>query len=288
MIIIDEISYTYKGRRGAPALKNISLCLDRGFNFLVGENGSGKTTLLKAIIGVLDTDSGSIKIDGVSVNDMEYRKKLAYLPQAFDINPRLKIREILKFIATLKGISDREFNAEIDTIIKQTGLALHMDKKLKRCSKGTKRRVGIASTLLGMPEIILMDEPTVYIDPKERLAFYKTLRECFAEKTVLIATNVLSDVDYLADNVVMLKGGRLAYSGEYKDFKKSLDGKVYTMNCDESELNMLEKKYHVLSIQKTEDTYECHVIPFWEENRAILENVEPTMDDVWLYYERTM
>lgn len=288
MISINEISYTYKGRRGVPVLKDISLSLDRGFNFLVGENGSGKTTLIKAIIGVLDTDSGSIKIDDVSVNDMEYRKKLAYLPQVFDIYPSLKVRETLKFIAGLKGVSDREFDAEIDMIVKRTGLALHMDKKLKQCSEGTRRRVGIASTLLGMPEVVIMDEPTAGIDPKERLAFYKTVRECFMGKTVLIATHVLSDVDYLADNVVMLKGGKLVYSGEYKDLRHSLDDKVYSLNCNENEQYMLEEKYHVLSIQKTGDTYECHVIPFRDENKATLENVEPTMDDVWLYYERTM
>lgn len=288
MMTIDNISFTYKGKKGTTALQNINLRLDRGFTFLVGENGSGKTTLMKLMTGILDAGGGSIKIDGIPVGNMEYRKKLAYLPQVFDIYPSLKVREALKFIAGLKGVSDEEFDAQIDGIIKQTGLALHMDKKMKQCSEGTRRRIGIASTLIGAPEVIIMDEPTAGIDPKERLAFYKTVRECFAGKTVLIATHVLSDVDYLADSVAMLKGGTLAYSGNYEDFKHSLDGRVYTLTCDGRKLNTLEEKYAVLSTQKNGDTYECHVMPLWEAAAAVLEKTEPTMEDVWLYYERTV
>lgn len=288
MMTIEDISFTYKGKRGTTVLQDINLRLDRGFTFLVGENGSGKTTLMKLMTGILDAGSGSIQIDGIPVGDMEYRKRLAYLPQVFDIYPSLKVREALNFIAGLKGVSVEEFDAQIDGIIKLTGLTLHMNKKIKQCSEGTRRRIGIASTLLGAPEVIIMDEPTAGIDPKERLAFYKTVRECFTGKTVLIATHVLSDVDYLADNVAMLKGGRLVYNGDYEAFKHSLDGRVYSLKCDVSGLYTLEEKYTVLSTKKTGDTYECHVIPLWREAAAGLEATEPNMEDVWLYYERTV
>lgn len=285
MMTIKDLYYTYKGKNGGTVLHDINLKLDKGFTFLVGENGSGKTTLIKLITGIFDAAAGSVDAGGVEVGAPEYRRKISYLPQVFDIYPGLRVREALHFIAGIKGVSDKQFANEIREISERTGIAGFMNKKMKQCSEGMRRRVGIASTLLGNPEIVIMDEPTAGIDPKERIAFYKTVKDCFENKTVLISTHVLSDVDYLADNVAMLVSGFLAYSGSYDEFRHTLDGRVYSLSCTERELGLLETEYMVLSTDKTDGAYLCHVMPK-DGGEPDLEKVVPNMEDVWLYYER--
>lgn len=280
MLKIENVSYTYKGKKALPVLNNINLEIGEGFTFLVGENGSGKTTVIKLITGILPLLSGSIEVNGVAVGTAEYRKKLAYLPQVFDIYPQLKVREALSFVAGLKGVS-----ANIEEVAKLARIDGFLDKKMKQCSEGMRRRVGIASTLVGEPEIVIMDEPTAGIDPKERISFYKTVKECFAGKTVLISTHVLSDVDYLAENIAMLSCGKLAYSGDYNVYRHSLDGRVFSVDCSVRELDELGERYIVLSTRKTDEGYCCHIINNGNDDLS-LAPVEATMEDIWLYYER--
>lgn len=281
MLKIENVSYTYKGKNSSPVLRDISLELGEGFTFLVGENGSGKTTIIKLMTGILPLSGGSVSAGGVPVGTAEYRKKLAYLPQVFDIYPQLKVKEVLSFVAGLKGV--RENISEVAGI---TGVDGFLDKKMKECSEGMRRRVGIASTLIGDPEIVIMDEPTAGIDPKERINFYKTVKECFADKTVLISTHVLSDVDYLADSVAMLSGGKLAYDGGYNEYRHTLDGRVFSIDCSAREMDSLSKLYTVLSTQKTDEHYCCHVLTNSGAASAELMPAVATMEDVWLYYER--
>lgn len=281
MLKIENVSYTYKGKNASPVLRDISLELGEGFTFLVGENGSGKTTIIKLITGILPLTSGSVSAGDVPVGAAEYRKKLSYLPQVFDIYPQLKVREVLSFVAGLKGVSEN-----ISEVAEITGVGGFLDKKMKQCSEGMRRRVGIAATLIGDPEIVIMDEPTAGIDPKERISFYKTVKECFAGKTVLISTHVLSDVDYLADSVAMLSGGKLAYDGGYSEYRHALDGRVFSIDCSARELDALSELYTVLSTQKSGESYLCHVLTDSEAAAAELTPTEATIEDVWLFYER--
>lgn len=280
MLSIENVSYTYKGKHSRPVLKDISLGAEKGFTFLVGENGSGKTTLIKLITGILAPSSGRISFDGLPVGSMEYRKRIAYLPQVFDVYPQLRVREVLSFVAGLNGVK-----ANVEQAAARAGASEFLDKKMKCCSEGMRRRAGIASTLIGDPDIVIMDEPTAGVDPGERIAFYRTVKECFEGKTVLISTHVLGDADYLADNIAMLSRGSLAYAGDYSAYRRSLDGKVGCVICSANELGSVERKYIVLSVQKTDTGYRCHVLCNGE-NSPVLSPVEPTLEDVWLYYER--
>lgn len=288
MLSIHNVSYTYKGKNASPVLRGIDLDMTEGFTFLVGENGSGKTTLIKLITGIFPLQGGSIEADGAPAGSNAYRKRLAYLPQVFDIYPSLRVRETLCFIAGLKGIPDRGLEAEISRVAQETGIESFLGKKMKQCSEGMRRRVGIASTLIGDPEIVIMDEPTAGVDPKERLAFYKVVKECFGGKTVLISTHVLSDVDYLADRVAMLSSGKLAYSGSYGEFRHSLDGKIYSLSVTAGELDGLKEKFTVLSTEKDGEKYVCHVMPGPGASPEGLPPAEANMEDIWLYYERTV
>lgn len=224
MLEINNLSYSYN--RKSPVLHEINLFLDRGFNLLIGENGSGKTTLIKNMTGILSLQQGEITLNGVPVSSQEYQKEISYLPQSFDVYPKLTVREILRFVASVKSGLDRQAaEQQLTDIMELTHIADFAGKKLKDCSEGMRRRVGIATALIGDPEVVILDEPTAGVDPKERFQFYKTIQTCFQNKIVLISTHILDDVDFLATNVIMLSGGRIRYTGSYAEFKNTLKDK---------------------------------------------------------------
>jgi len=224
MLKIKNLSYSYN--RKTPVLHDIDLSIGTGFNLLIGENGSGKTTLIKNITGILPLQKGEITLDGLPVSNREYQKQISYLPQSFDVYPKLTVREILRFVASAKsGLEKSVMERRLSEIMDLTHIADFANKKLKDCSEGMRRRVGIASALVGDPEVVILDEPTAGVDPKERFQFYKTIQTCFPNKIVLISTHILDDVDFLATNVIMLSGGRIRYTGSYAQFKDTLKDK---------------------------------------------------------------
>ena len=224
MLEVKNLSYSYN--RKAPVLHEINLSLGAGFNLLIGENGSGKTTLIKNMTGILPLQKGQITLGDVPVSCREYQKKISYLPQSFDVYPRLTVREILRFVTSAKsGLDKQTAEQQITNIIELTHISDFAGKKLKDCSEGMRRRVGIATALIGDPEVVILDEPTAGVDPKERFQFYKTIQACFPNKIVLISTHILDDVDFLATNVIMLSGGRIRYTGSYAEFKNTLKDK---------------------------------------------------------------
>ena len=224
MLEINNLSYSYN--RKSPVLHEINLSFDRGFNLLIGENGSGKTTLIKNMTGILSLQQGEITLNGVPVSNREYQAKISYLPQSFDVYPKLTVREILRFVASVKSGLDRQAaEQQLTDIMELTHIADFAGKKLKDCSEGMRRRAGIATALVGDPEVVILDEPTAGVDPKERFQFYKTIQTCFSDKIVLISTHILDDVDFLATNVIMLSGGRIRYTGSYAEFKNTLKDK---------------------------------------------------------------
>lgn len=224
MLEIKNLSYSYN--RKTPVLHDIDLSIGTGFNLLIGENGSGKTTLIKNITGILPLQKSEITLGGLPVSNREYQKQISYLPQSFDVYPKLTVREILRFVASAKsGLEKSVIEQRLSEIMDLTHIADFANKKLKDCSEGMRRRVGIASALVGDPEVVILDEPTAGVDPKERFQFYKTIQTCFPNKIVLISTHILDDVDFLATNVIMLSDGRIRYTGSYVQFKDTLKDK---------------------------------------------------------------
>lgn len=226
MLNIKDFNFSYK--KNVPILKNINLALTPGITLLVGENGSGKTTLMNCITGTLK-GHGTISLNDAVCGSVEYARMLSYLPQRFDVYPVLKVREILMFVGGLKGIPKKQLVEEISAVAKKANIEPFLDILFKKCSEGMKRRVGIAATLIGDPEIVILDEPTAGIDPQERTRFYQTIKECFAGKIVLISTHILDDIESLADTVVMLTKGHVACNLPYTEFVNSL-GRPATLN----------------------------------------------------------
>lgn len=219
MLTINNLNFGYKKK--IPVLKNINLQVDKGFALLVGENGSGKSTMINCITGQL-AGEGQISIDGVTCGSADYSRYISYLPQVFDVYPMLKVREILEFIAGLKGIPKSEVKEAVYDAARRTNTESFLETKFKSCSEGMKRRVGIASALMGDARVIILDEPTAGVDPRERRQFYRTIKECFKDKTVIISTHILDDIESLADRIIMLSRGRITCNMPYEEFINSL------------------------------------------------------------------
>lgn len=286
MFTVNNLNVAY-GRK-PPVVSNVNFSLDTGFTILVGENGSGKTTLLRGITSSLPSKM-ELTLDGKVLSNLELKERMAYLPQEFDVYPSLKVYDLLRFVAVAKGIKKAQIEAEIKMVAGQVSITTTLQKKMKNCSTGTKRRVGIAATLLGNPSVVILDEPTAGVDPKERVHFYKTIKQSFAGKTVLISTHILDDMDILADNVIMLSRGRISFNGTYRDYKNALDGKLYLLQTTDSLIDA-EKQFissgHLLSMNENANERSYKIVSDVPPDKDIprCNKVEATLEDLWEYF----
>lgn len=286
MLSVHNLSFQY--RKGENAIRNISFDLPTGFTLLIGENGSGKTTLIRNIVGGLKAQTGAVSIDGIQQDDSVFYQKLSYLPQEFSIYPSLKNREILQFIATQKGVEKNALAEAIATAAKQANITQFLDRKFKQCSLGMQKRIGIAAALLGEPAVVVLDEPTAGIDPKERLSFYHVVRECFKEKSVLLSTHILDDMNHLADNVLMLKSGEVIYHGTYIDFCHALDGRLFESFSPNRDSPTLPNDAVVVTEASAQGGTAYRFLSREAESSANhkYKNVDPTTEDIWNYYSQ--
>lgn len=285
MITVQNMSYGYTRKK--QILHNISFSLMPGITLLIGENGSGKSTLMKLITASIPA-SCDIQIDGEKTTDLQRKQKMAYLPQEFDIYPSLRVNELLAFVAAARGVSKKDLSTVVDEAAKRVNIDSVLRQKVRACSVGTKRRIGIAATLLGNPDIVLLDEPTAGIDPKERSKFYHMIKECYLDKTVLIATHILDEVEMIADRVIMLSDGCISYDGPYFAFRHSLDGRVFQITCADDQTcdAKIKANMQVLSETYAPEGKNYHVLlheisapPNWKP-------VTPTLEDLWEFYRR--
>lgn len=288
MVTVKNLSYGY--RKNKQVLHDLSFSLRPGMTLLVGENGSGKSTLIKLLVSALPAKQDvEMEVDGQTLRGVALKQKMAYLPQGFEIYPTMKVRDILRFVAKAKGAKADMAPDRIREIARGVHVEDFLDQKFKECSIGTQRRIGIATALIGDPEIIILDEPTAGVDPKERIRFYQLVKEAFAGKTVLLATHILDDMDVLADDVIMISKGRMAYCGVYRDFRHSLDGHVYEIPTDaltQSESDYV--KHSVLLGNYEGDGGRVYRVANREaapDATGRFVSVQPTLEDIWLYYQ---
>jgi ABC-2 type transport system ATP-binding protein len=283
MIFVKNVNFAYK--KNQPILSDVSFTLSDGVTVLIGENGSGKTTLIKILTTVLPT-TGKIMANDVSIQQQEYKRMIAYLPQEFDVYPNLKVRDILSFVASLKSIDSTKVKAEVDKALSQVNASSYADKVFKKCSSGMKRRIGIASALIGEPQIVILDEPTAGVDPKERISFYRTIKDCFVGKTVLISTHILDDIELLADNVIMLSNAEIVYSGSYREFYHALDEQLFQLQLTSLDsLNGIDKRL-ILTSYKKDGFVVLKLVGALAEMPTGVVSVQPTTEDIWLYFQK--
>lgn len=219
-LVIDRISKQYKNK---IAVDRISLKLQKGVYGLLGANGAGKTTLMRMICGILTPTSGTISFDGIDVATEEYRAVLGYLPQDFGYYPNFSGRDFLLYMAALKGIGKKTAEKRVAELLDMVSLTEVAKKKIKTYSGGMKQRIGIAQALLNHPQILILDEPTAGLDPKERVRFRNLIEELGKDCIIILSTHIVSDIDRIADRILMMNQGQLVFNGTRADIGGDLE-----------------------------------------------------------------
>ncbi|WP_313892407.1 ABC transporter ATP-binding protein [Psychrobacillus sp.] len=269
------------------ALDTIDLEFTNGLYGLLAPNGAGKTTLIKMLTTLIFPTKGEILYNGKNILAMDdsYRTLLGYLPQQFGYYKNYSPKEYLLYLAALKGISRKEALLIIEDLLQEVALSDVATKKMRKFSGGMIQRVGIAQSLLNNPEILILDEPTAGLDPKERARFRHLLSDLARERLVIVSTHIVSDIESIANKVIMIKNKQLLYNESVGNICATLDGSVYEASIHYEELESFRKQYTLLS-EKQEDGK--MIIRFIHKGNAGSNwtVMQPQLEDVFLYEYR--
>ncbi|WP_405412895.1 ABC transporter ATP-binding protein [Streptomyces decoyicus] len=251
MLDLVDITKVYKG--GKRAVDDLTMRLEPGMLGLLGPNGAGKSSLMRIASTVTRPTSGKVLFHGEDAvaRPNALRRALGYLPQDFGVYPNLTSREFLRYMAAAKGVSARTAKARIDELLELVNLTEAVKRPLGKCSGGMLRRVGIAQVLLADPQVIIVDEPTVGLDPEERVRFRNLLSELAAEKVVMLSTHIVSDVESVASDIAVMAGGRLQRRGTPEDLLRSVAGQVWEVLVDPSSVPAVQAQYTVSRLVRT-------------------------------------
>jgi len=267
------------------AVDNVSINLVPGLYGLLGANGAGKTTLMRMICGILKPTSGDIKLNGKPIEELgeQYYSQLGYMPQDFGFYPDFTAREFMLYIAAVKGLNKKEAKTRTENLLHMVNLSDVADKKIKSYSGGMKQRLGIAQAVLNNPSILILDEPTAGLDPKERVRFRNLISDLAKEKIVILSTHIVSDVSYIADTILMIKQGRLLLQESMDTVTNSIKGKVWEVLVSEQEANKYISSFSVVNLRHEDNMVRLRIV---NETEPIIgaHTVEPSLEDLFLYY----
>ena len=275
---ISKLTKRYKNK---TALDGIDLTLGNGVYALLGPNGAGKSTLMNIIVGLLRQTNGSVTFDGREILSLgaDYRTRLGFMPQDTGFYPSFTGEEMMRYFAAVKGM--KKARHEIDELLEFVNLTDDKKRKCGEYSGGMKRRLGIAAALLGGPDILVFDEPTAGLDPKERMRFRNILSRIGRGKLLLIATHIVSDIESISDNVILLDGGKVVKSGTLAEVISSAEGCVWELECEDGFADEYALLHTNSAIIKTGGGTRLHIVqsskPF--ENAV---SVSPTLEDVYM------
>ena len=285
---IDKISKSYGYNL---ALNQFSSLLEPGIHALLGPNGSGKSTLMNILTDNLKADSGKITYTDDSGNTenvlhmgVRFREKLGFMPQYPGLYPNFSVERFMWYMAALKEIKKEEAKKQIPEILSAVELDDVPKRKIGALSGGMKQRLTLAQAVLGDPKILILDEPTAGLDPKQRIAIRNYISKIAFNKIVLIATHVVSDIEFIARDIILLKKGVIVDSAPPHDLTKKIEGKVWNVPCAESAVQLMQDKFRVTNIARDDVTGEVLLRVLSDEQPTNRSNtVVPTLEDYYLY-----
>lgn len=267
------------------ALNNFSYQFTAGVYGLLGPNGAGKSTLMNIITDNLKPTSGEIRFDGKSTYEMdkEFRKILGYMPQQQGLYPSFTLERFLYYMAALKGMKKSEAKEDISRLMRLVNLQDSASKRLGGFSGGMKQRALIAQAMLGEPKIVILDEPTAGLDPKERIHVRNLISEIAFEKTVIIATHIVSDIEFIAKEVLLLKNGEIIDSGKSHELCEKIKDKVFEITVKENKMSEISDRYKISNISKDENNIYIRVISDVPPINYDYKTCKPDLEDLYLY-----
>lgn len=280
-----KLSKVTKTFQDTCAVEDISFTMHNGVYGLLGINGAGKTTLMRMMCALVLPTVGSITCDGEDIFSMDknYRRLLGYLPQDFGYYPDFTAQEYLMYIAAIKGLKPVVAKKRVEDLLHRVGLVNVRNKKMKKFSGGMKRRAGIAQAMLNNPKILILDEPTSGLDPNERIRFRNLISELSEERLVLLSTHIVSDVEYIADEILLMKDGKIPYSGTPLEIVSSMSDHVWNCIVPRSDIEQVIKQYKVANIKTVPQGAELRILA---DERPCFDarEMEITLEDAFLYY----
>ncbi|CEK33733.1 ABC transporter ATP-binding protein,Uncharacterized ABC transporter ATP-binding protein YbhF,nodulation ABC transporter NodI,ABC-type Na+ transport system, ATPase component,gliding motility-associated ABC transporter ATP-binding subunit GldA,ABC transporter [[Clostridium] sordellii] len=270
------------------AVNDFNVILTSGVYGLLGPNGAGKTSLMRIIADVSNANSGEVYLNGKSKTELgaDYRDVLGYLPQDVGFYKSFTAQKFLEYVATLKGIDKEKASIKIYELLKFVNLEKDRKRKIGKFSGGMKQRLGIAQALLNDPKILILDEPTAGLDPNERIRFKNLIAEISRDKIVILSTHIVSDVEFIANEILIMRDGELVEKATPVEMLNSIRGKVHSLKIKEDLLHKVQSKFKVSNIIRDHEHIMVRVVG--DEN-PLIDGVEvidesPNLEDLFLYY----
>ena len=280
-----ELDHLTKKFGDFTAVNHINLTMKNGVYGLLGVNGAGKTTLMRMLCTLLKPTSGTIRCDGRDIfkMDSEYRRLLGYLPQEFGFYPQFSVQDYLLYIAALKAIPPAAAKERVKELLFKVGLSKAAHKKMKKLSGGMKRRAGIAQAMLNNPKILILDEPTAGLDPNERIRFRNLISELSEQRLVLLSTHIVSDIEYIANEIWLMKDGELMHKGSADEIINSMPETVWECFVEKNMVSDFIKRYRISNMKTEPDGIILRIIS-QERPFTNAKCVKASLEDVFLYY----
>lgn len=268
------------------AVKDLNITLTNGVYGLLGANGAGKTTLMRLLCNLQAPASGQVFLGGKNITGLgeRYRALLGYLPQHFGYYPDFSALDFLLYVSALKGLEEKAARKKSKELLEAVGLSREAKQKIKTFSGGMKQRLGIAQAMLNDPHILILDEPTAGLDPKERVRFRNLISAFSKDRIVILSTHIVSDVEFVAEDIIMMKAGQVLHFGNPQEIVSEIDGKVWECTVPTDSAEKYAAAYNTSNLRHTgENRTVLRIIA----DRPPMKNaarVQPTLEDLYLFY----
>jgi ABC-type multidrug transport system ATPase subunit len=281
-----EIKNLKKNYGKKSALCGIDVSLDAGIYGILGENGAGKSTLLNILTDNLPRTSGTILYNGTDIEKLgkKYRRELGYMPQQQGLYEQFTAQAFLRYMASLKEVPKKQAKSQIAELLAKVNLEDVARKKIGGFSGGMKQRLLLAQALLGDPKIIILDEPTAGLDPKERIRMRNFIAELSKDKIVIFATHIVSDIECIADYVILLHGGKVIRQDTPTNLIDEVTNHIYEMKCDKNQIDIVRSRYPYGNVLQKRDGLVYRIAEDKEPEGFVQANDDINLEDVYMYH----